>query len=146
MKRIIAIDPGALGGIAWINGEEVTAIRMPNGMTCQADALQSLAMQKPDLCYLEKVGTYVSGNAGPSAVKFARHCGNLEAILYVLNIPTIQISPSKWMAAFGTMPKEKTPRKNKIKEEVQRLYPHLGVTLNTSDALGILTYAMKQEK
>ena len=46
--------------------------------------------------------------------------------------------------AIGTMPADKKARKNFIKEEMARRFPHLKVTLGVADALGILTWARTQ--
>jgi hypothetical protein len=47
-------------------------------------------------------------------------------------------------SVMGEVPKDKKERKNKIKELMARKYPHLKVTLSTSDALGILTWGMSR--
>jgi len=115
--------------------------------------------------YCERVGTYVSGNAGPSAAKFAEHVGALKGIVCALRIPVHFPTPAQWMHAFIGKPtyiekksdgytdaawrvvltRRKQERKNKIKSRAQELFPHLKVTLKTSDALGILWYATEQE-
>lgn len=142
--NIMAIDPGAGGGIAWSSGGEVRAEPMPEGMTGQGDALRSICAEwKINAAYMERVGTYMPGNSGPASVKFARHCGNIEAILFMLCVPTIQVAPQKWMKTMGALPKEKADRKRAIKEVVSRRFPHLSVTLKTADALGILIHAME---
>jgi len=48
------------------------------------------------------------------------------------------------MAALGSLPADKTARKNAIKENVARRFPHLTVTLKTADALGMLAWAMNR--
>ena len=149
MKRIIAIDPGAAGGLAWHDSDGIAqTCPMPEGMTAQADMIRELVFTgigpdaKPVTVILEKVGTYMPGNSGPAACKFARHCGHLEAALYTLGASVIQVTPQKWMKAVGTWPKDKQERKRAIKEEMARRYPHLTVTLKTADALGLLTWGM----
>jgi len=142
--KTLAIDPGVSGGFAWIDGNgDVCAVKMPDGMTAQADLLRSLAVELPGLtAVLEKVGGYRSGNSGPSAATFARHCGNLEAALYVLGVPTKQVTPKQWMKAIGVPPNLKeVERKNWIKDLAARRFPHLKVTLSTADALGMLIYS-----
>ncbi|OIO23388.1 hypothetical protein AUJ13_03570 [Candidatus Micrarchaeota archaeon CG1_02_49_24] len=160
MTLIIAIDPGLSGGIAWQDGDGIIhAEAMPENMTSQADKIREIKGGH-SLCYaiMERTGTYVPGNSSPAAVTFARHCGNLEAILYMARIPTVQVSPQKWQAVLpltkfppipkGTGPKikkaetarRKMVHKREIKEEMQRRYPHLRVTLKTADALGLLTF------
>ncbi len=146
MKPILAIDPGAAGGFAWIDAEgTVNAEPMPDGMTGQADRLRSLVAGSPLLsAVVEKVGTYRPGNSGPAAATFARHCGNIEAVLYLLGIPTKAVAPGVWQRCCGSLSKEKAARKRSIKEQMARSYPHVSVTLKTADALGILTWAMSQ--
>jgi len=149
MKKLMTIDPGANGGIAYhaLSGC-VKTCKMPDGMTEQANELRSIIIDnKITTCYIEKVGSYMPGNSATAAVKFARHCGHLEAILYMLSVRTMQVTPNVWMrGVFGdTLPKDKTQRKNAVKEEMARRFPYLKVTLSTSDALGILEYAEKTE-
>ena len=147
MTLRIAVDPGINGAIAWIDPDGYArAEKMPECMSAQADFVRSLAASSTNwTAILEKTGTYQPGNSGPGAVTFARHCGNLEAILYCLGIPTEQVAPSKWQAGLGKWSKEKAVRKREIKEAMSRRYPYLKVTLSTADALGILTYSINQK-
>jgi len=141
MKRLLAIDPGASGGLAYRDADGlVQAEPMPNGMTEQVDRLRGLAAEVPGLnAVIEKVGTYMPGNSGPAAATFARHVGHLEAALYCLGIPAVQVTPQKWMGK--SWPKKKQERKQAIRDAMQRQYPHLSVTLKTADALAILSLA-----
>ena len=147
-KMIIAIDPGVSGGIAFatndMNPITADAIKMPDTPKGIYDTLMSLKEGVEDVrCICEKVGTYRPGNSAISACKFAKHTGVLEMALIALQIPSVYVSPNKWMkATFGALPKEKTPRKNEIKNRMEQQYPHLKVILATSDALGILTYGI----
>jgi len=139
-KQVIAIDPGASGGLAWYDGLSVQTAAMPEGMTAQVDLLRSLAAQGYRTAIIERVGGYMPGNSGPAAAKFARHCGHLEAACYTLGIAVEQVAPQTWMKCIGALPKDKKDRKNAIKEAMARRYPYLDVTLKTADALGILTW------
>ena len=146
MKPILCIDPGASGGLALLNHESIiAAFPMPDGMTGQIDAIRHIAATNPGIMtVLEKVGFHRPGNSAVSTAKFARHCGHLEAALYTWGIPFVEVTPHKWMAAIGTMPADKKARKNFIKEEMARRFPHLKVTLGVADALGILCWARNQ--
>ncbi len=141
---MIAIDPGANGGIAWRDeGGAVRAERMPEGMTAQADFLRGLAaiLRDPRAC-VERVGTYVKGNAVGSACKFARHCGHLEAVLYCCGVPVVATpAPQTWQRVLGALPKDKAERKRAIRELMARRHPDLSVTLATADALALLAWA-----
>ena len=140
--RLISIDPGASGGIAWTDDDIVHCAPMPEGMSEQADFIRSLCLNSSPVCIIEKTGTYFPGNSGVAAATFARHCGHLEAILYMCGASTEQVSPRRWMAGMN-LPKNKKERKKAIREAMARKYPHLPVTLKTADALAILTYAHK---
>ncbi len=162
MNSIIAIDPGASGGIAWRDREGIVqAVPMPDGMTATVDLLRSLAAQMPGLrATMEKVGTYMPGNSGPSAVTFAGHCDGLRWAMYALGIPQEREPTARaWQKWLGVpveapLPKDmdakarraelaarKRRRKAYVEEAMQRRHPHLRVTLKTADALGILAYA-----
>jgi hypothetical protein len=140
---MIAIDPGAGGGIAYIDADgTVQALPMPEGMTTQMDFLRSLLRDIGKVnVYVENVGGYMPGNSGPAACKFARHVGHIEAACYGFGFPLVYVAPNTWMKSIGTFSKDKKERKAQIKESMARLYPHLSVTLKTADALGILTWA-----
>lgn len=141
---IIAIDPGTSGGIAWRDDDGiVNCADMPPTAGDIIDHLRHLkALGREVTAYLEKTGTYIPGNSGPSACKFARGCGLLEGAIMALSIPLIEVAPGVWMKTLGTLPKDKRDRKNAIKALVQARYPHLTITLSTADALGLLTYAI----
>lgn len=143
---VLTIDPGAEGGLAWTDQEGTThAERMPEGMTAQADRLRALAVELPGVvAVIEKVGTYMPGNAGPAAATFARHCGHLEAILYMAGVPTEQVAPGVWQRSLGALPKDKADRKRSVRELMARRFPALVVTLKTADALGMLTWATEK--
>ena len=147
MKPILAIDPGINGGLAVSSCGLIHSESMPDGMADIVDGIRSLKVAMGiEVAYIEQVGNYMPGNSGPSAAKFARHCGHLEAALYALGIPAVFVLPAKWQKAIGGFPADKAERKKAIKESMARRYPHLTVTLKTADALGILTYAIQQEQ
>lgn len=143
MKPLIAIDPGASGGIAWRDAEGVVhAEPMPEGMTAQVDFLRSLTAGLPGVeAVVEKVGYWMPGDHPNSATKFARHCGHVEAALYALAVPFVAVAPAVWMKRLGTLPKNKQARKRAIREDMQRRFPALSVTLATADALALLATA-----
>lgn len=165
-ERILTIDPGVNGGMAWRDSEgSVTACPMPSGMTARCDLIRSLSAGGIRRAVIEKVGTGMPGNAAGAMTTFARHCGNLEAALYMAGISITEVLPSKWMKAIGhgvtkylpdgykDLPKPeqakararaKTANKNAIKEAMARRYPLIDVTLKTADALGMMEYAREE--
>jgi hypothetical protein len=164
VKTIIAIDPGAAGGIAISTDGDVTAYKMPDTLADIRDLLQAVP-SGPVVIYCERVGTYMPGNSGPSAATFAEHVGALKGIICCLRIPVIFPTPQTWMNHFigkqvykekkgdgyddkvwkVVLTRRKNDRKNKIKAKAQELYPNLTITLKTADALGILHYGINQE-
>ena len=144
MKKILAIDPGASGGFAWMDSEGIVrAESIPAGMTAMVDWLREIAAGLPGIsAVMEKVGHWMPGDHPNAATKFARHCGNVEAGLYSLGIPFEEVAPGVWMKTLGSLPKDKGARKRMIRELMARRYPHLRVTLDTADALGVLTWKM----
>jgi len=146
MNPILCIDPGASGGLAIFDTyNDVAAWSMPEGMTAQIDAIRAASAENPNLtAVIEKVGFHRPGNSAVATAKFARHCGHLEAALYSVGVPFEEVAPRVWMKALGALPADKTARKNAIKEQVARRFPHLDVTLKTADALGMLVWAMQR--
>lgn len=160
MRVLIAIDPGASGAIA-VRDENgrVYADTMPDTLR---DIWEHLGEQIPTkevvdgrliyegrahdpLCIIEDVGYHVQGNNASASCKFARHVGHLEMALTGLCIPWQSVRPQKWMQRFGTLPKDKKARKNRIKEIVQRYFPSLKVTLTNADALGMMIFAIETQ-
>ena len=146
MNPILTIDPGASGGLALLNREgNVEAFPMPATMTEQIDAIREIVAEVPTItAVIEKTGFHRPGNSAVATAKFARHCGHLEAALYSVGVPFEEVAPGVWMKSLGALPADKTARKNAIKEQVARRFPHLDVTLKTADALGMLVWAMQR--
>lgn len=138
--NIITIDPGASGGIAICTNGVVEAHKMPQTTADLRDFLRKYT----GFVWVEKVGGYMPGNSGPASVKFARHCGRIDGVLTTLFMPWDEIAPQKWMKALGALPKDKADRKRAIKAKMQQVYPHIKVTLDTADALGMMYWAQNR--
>jgi Holliday junction resolvasome RuvABC endonuclease subunit len=150
MKIIIGVDPGLSGGLAVKHPDSpAVAYKMPDTPKGIYELLKALKETYAGelTSVVERVGFYRPGNSAVSACKFARHCGSLEMALLALNIPIFYVVPNKWMKdTVGECPKEKGDRKRYIKERMEQMYPHIKVTLDTADALGILTYGLKNQQ
>ena len=72
--------------------------------------------------------------------------GEWLGILATLKIPYIQVTPSKWMKHFGSMPKIKKDRKNHLKHLAQQRFPDVDITLATADAILIANYLKETNK
>jgi hypothetical protein len=148
---IIAIDPGASGGIALRDHEGcVTACRMP---PTEGDVVVFLhsASTAPGarVAYVERVGGFTGeGQPGSAMFRFGRGVGVLIGALMALNWRVIEVPPQRWQKFIGIGTRggdSKTDWKNKLKAEAQRRYPDQAVTLATADALLMMDYAINQE-
>lgn len=166
----IAIDPGSTGGIVWgTNMTDVQAISMPATIGDIWAAIADIRAGADTVALMEKVGTYMPGNSGPSAATFAEHVGCLKMALIAAAIPHEVVTPQSWMKSFITLPayesfvqgtgesdkefaerKRKTltvrkkERKDLIKAKAQMIFPSVKVTLLNADALGVYWYGLQK--
>jgi hypothetical protein len=146
MIWMVAIDPGASGGIAsmTVNGS-VSAVKMPE---TEGDVLSLLRNLKTyhDTIFIEQVGGYIGGRGSPGSAmfNFGRGFGFLLGVAMCLNYRIEMVRPQTWQKALSLGNSKsmasKTEWKNKLKAEAQRRFPELSVTLSTADALLILEY------
>ncbi len=148
-RTYIAIDPGVSGGIAWDSGNLVAGIPMPETDTDIRDLITELIIgsENPNITLvIEDVPKYVGTNVpGSSVFPLAFNCGLIRGVALALKIPIILVKPHDWQKHFRLGTKKDagstTVWKNRLKGEAQRRFPHLKVTLKTSDALLILAFA-----
>ena len=152
MKTIVAIDPGASGGVAVRWFEKTDCWPMPE---TQGDFLERLreiknvaGLEGDELvCVLEEVSGF-AGKAQPGSAmfRFGEHFGFIKGVVQALGIRLVLVRPQVWQKGFGLGTASgcasRTEWKNKLKAEAQRRFPQLNVTLRTADALLILEYAI----
>lgn len=173
MKLVIAIDPGASGGVAWHDGRAHVEPMPATDMDVRdriRGILQAGASAGVEVCHIEKVGGYIGGAGSPGSAMFGFGfgAGFIHGVLAAYEVPVLEVTPQRWQKALGlgtrmharpekgvTYTKEqllairaqdarlKAEWKNKLKAEAQRRFPGLSVTLKTSDALLILAAAMQ---
>jgi len=154
MKRILAIDPGASGGVVeYYPNRRVVAVAMPDDgdLRDMIGDFASRAREEADstVCYMELVGGFIAGNKLPGSAmfNFGNGYGYLRGLLAANRVELRLVRPQQWQAGipgvFGV--KEKPKRKRALKEHAARLFPTLKVTLKTSDALCIADYARRME-
>lgn len=154
MKTVLlAVDPGALGGVA---------VLLPDGktyavpFTCESDARDlfeataEAAETEGDelLVVIEKVGGFVGGrgNPGNAMFNFGRNFGFYLGVCAALRLRTELVPPAVWQKAFPTRKKsseDKIAHKRELKEHAARLFPKIKVTLANADALLILEWARR---
>jgi hypothetical protein len=155
MTTYIAIDPGVNGGIAWDGAQLASCMGMPGSDTEIAEEIHNLA---DILCsirgnlkfIIEDVPKYVGEKLpGSKIFPLAFNCGLIRGIAVSLRLPIILVRPQDWQKHFRLGTKgdagSTTAWKNRLKGEAQRRYPHLKVTLKTSDALLMLAYAQEKQ-
>jgi hypothetical protein len=167
-ENMIAIDPGAQGGI--VMGPFYPTIIAPLGTSYHTvqrgpAEVRAIAMPKTDgdisfelaphgywndaekVAYLEDLVKFAGRNMPSSRMAvYAANWGFIKGCLTYAGYRIIIVPPKKWQQALGLgSAKEltKTQWKNKLKERAQQLYPKLNVTLSTADALLIYEAARR---
>lgn len=144
---IVAIDPGANGGIVVgnINGEVYQVDKMPATPKDLLEYLKDVVDGFMKVtCVLEKVGG-IPGQGGMAMFNFGKGFGYLEMALLACGIATEEVTPQKWQKVFqmgSSKGYSKTEWKNKLKAKAQMLYPLQKVTLWNSDALLLYKYGL----
>ena len=152
---IIAIDPGASGGIVvQYETGDINPIAMPATGGDIVEFLEAVRQHATldglrVVACVEQVGGYVGGAGQPGSAmfKFGQNYGFLLGALAAFRIPVKLVRPQAWQQfhSLGTVKGHggKGPWKRHLKDSAQRLYPDQVVTLSTADALLILSYAQK---
>lgn len=147
MSTLIAIDPGMSGGVAWITGGIVGAVRMP-----EPEDLDTLLFTLSPIraVYTELVPWVLGRRISPAAVgKLHYQRGVCEGLVMGRGIRLVRVEPKIWQQEFRLGTRNAAGSygawKRKLKTEATRRFPHLKVTLDTADALLILEYARSHE-
>ena len=143
MPTLIAIDPGASGGIVFGNPEsskDPVLENMPDTVHDLAELLGDASQEGPTHAFVELVGGYIGGAGAPGSAmfNFGENYGRIQGILAALNIPFTLVRPQKWQTALSlgnSKGMSKPQWKGKLKAKAQQLYPKSKVTLQTADAL-----------
>lgn len=146
MKRIIGIDPGANGALAFITSDGLT-VAWKTSNTAPKDALLD-AISGVDLsdciAYVELVGGYIPGRPQPAsrAGVLMRNLGKWEGLLEGLGVRYQLVRPKQWQAGISGVSgvKEYTTRKRALRDEAIRRFPQIKVTLDNCDALLIADF------
>lgn len=151
--RLIAIDPGASGGIAWTGSDDTVQVQgMPDTETDIVQCLRSVAaIDRGQTCYLERVqGCMGPGLPGSAMFTFGANYGLIRGALIAMGVRIAEVRPQDWQKGLhlGTRAKDmpKHEWKNKLKAQAQLLFPTIDVTLKTADALLIYEYARRENQ
>jgi hypothetical protein len=151
----LGIDPGVSGGIAFIDGPNHKAFKMPDterDLWELFDYLRGLCTHE-SIAYIERLGNMPRDENGkarqsPTTMfKMGTSYGGLRMAIVGNAIPMEEIAATKWQAHFGLTRTDKnessTDKKNRHKAKAQMLFPALKVTLATCDAILIAEYARR---
>ena len=148
VKRILAIDPGMSGGIAYHGHGGIILDSMPaTDQDVSTLILDRLGIT--DVCYIEKVGGYVGGKGAPGSAmfNFGRNVGFIHGLIASTKTRVIEVAPQRWQKTIqaGTKATHGTRWKAHLKQIAQQRHPRLSITLKTADALLILEHALIAE-
>lgn len=146
MNKIIAIDPGASGGIAWTDGATVECQPMPATLGDLVELLRSLSANGCVTAYLERVVGFIP-KASPGAMfSFGQSFGQIQGCLAAMSFRVHEVRPAAWQKALSCGDKKSHGKhwKAHLKGMAQQLFPTATVTLKTADALLLLEYGRRQ--
>ena len=136
---IIAIDPGASGGIAIESADGVTVKNLPETERDIWDTLKELYQAGARVAFLEDIP---KGGGMPfsGAVGVYGSFREVRMALCGIGFRYVCMTPQKWQKALSLGAKKDHGKrwKNHLKARAQALFPSLKVTLKTADALLIL--------
>jgi len=151
-SRIIAIDPGLGGGVAFINLTTTLTWATPMPVLGKQIDLADLAAQiayfKPHLIVLEKVHS-MPGQGVASMFTFGKGYGALLGIAAALKITCEEITPQKWK---GVVLSGTAKDKDAAIAYCRKVYPDVPLVMpkcrvahtGVADALCLLEYARRK--
>lgn len=152
---ILAVDPGASGGLAWTLSSAVPDVGcagMPKTPEEVFDFIRTIwvAARGDLICYVEDVPKYIGVNLpGSSMAVLFFNVGLIRGILTALGADVRLVNPHEWQKSFNVGTRRAAGSHSKWKQvlaaEAKRQFPQLGkkVTLKTADALLILQYGLR---
>ena len=139
--RMIAIDPGVNGGIAWKDVDGFRAVKMPETDGDIISTLRNLQAAGAQTVVMELPAKAIFGAGHSSLAVLHRNVGFIQGVAMSLGFALLMVPPKKWQKVIGFQKRpgeEQRVWKNRLKEEAQRRFPSVKVTLNNADALLIL--------
>jgi hypothetical protein len=138
---IIAIDPGVNGGIAWNDTDGPRAVRMPETDGDIIATLRNLQAAGAKTVVMELPAKAIFGAGHSSLAVLHRNVGFIQGVAMAIGFSLLLVQPKAWQKVIGISKRpgeEQRKWKNRLKEEAQRRFPNLHITLSTADAVLIL--------
>lgn len=145
MKNILAIDPGAKGGVASFEKGNITAFPIDSELSNNVGRLVR-AQPSSWVCYLEQVGGYIGDEekaTGSRMFVFGESYGFAKGMCAAFGVHVRLVRPQLWQRGIPNRVGSYGDRKRALKAWAQQCFPALTVTLSTADALCILHYAQR---
>jgi hypothetical protein len=125
MIRVVGIDPGKSGGIAFY-GEAVTVFPMPDNLTDLAVHFDT-HKNSIDHVFLEKAQPMPKQGV-VSVYGYGHHNGAIEGILSAYFIPYTLVKPQTWMKVMHAGADSGLDTKGKSVQVCRRLFPGVDLT------------------
>lgn len=146
--KVIGIDPGKSGGVAYLGGPFARAYAMPVTERDIWLLIKGLVDDGAEHAYLEKVHS-MPGQGVKSMFTFGDSFGFLKGCLTASGVSWEMVPPKNWLKTLGVIfPKDSsaTVRKNLTKAKAQSLFPNFKMTHAIADALLIAEHGRRTRK
>ena len=145
--RILGIDPGKSGGLAWVDDSGwARAIPMPATEGDIFNAIADTRREMPNHAFIEHVHSMPKQGV-VSSFNFGAGYGGLRMALIAAGIPFTAIAPTTWQREFGlpTLAKAGSPtaKKNAHKARALEMFPVIEITHATAAALLIAEWGRR---
>ena len=147
-RCFLGIDPGASGGLVWL--DEFQRVRVSTKMPATPEALNALLVEHQFITkfvVIEWVHAMPRQDVGGMS-KFMEGFGILQGLLIANRIPFRRVAPRSWQAEFDIPKRDpdapKSAFKNLLKAKAQELFPEIKVTLALADALLIAEFCRRK--
>lgn len=149
--RVLGIDPGQSGAVALVGDDEAWVDNLPlkpffKKVVIDPQALSAtIKTLAPDRVYIERVGS-MGRDTGSGMFTFGRGFGTVEAVLDLLYMKPVYVSPQVWKRKMRA-----SKDKWQTLAQAQELFPQLLHTLkfkkdnDKAEALLIAEYGRQQE-
>lgn len=149
-KRIIGIDPGLSGALAFITSDGRTVTHKTAStppLDALRDAIAGVETRECIVC-MERVGGFIAGKSLPGSAMFkmGQNAGYWEGACAALGLRLMLVRPQEWQAGIpGAHGTEGAARKRVLRAEAMRRFPQHKITLQDADALLIADFARRIE-
>ena len=140
--EMIAIDPGVAGGWAYdMEHGVIECCRMPETDGDILTGLRNLWAVGHREIRMEIPAKAIFGAGHSSLAVLHRNVGFIQGVAMAIGFSLLLVQPKAWQKVIGISKRpgeEQRKWKNRLKEEAQRRFPNLHITLSTADAVLIL--------